>query len=686
MILMNEALKKRFQDKFPGSAVNLAAIGTDEALKALLDGKVNLVAVGRRLTPAEKAKGLTEAPLSREKVAIIVGSNNSFKKSITFDQFAKIYRGEITDWSQLGGAPGSIRVVDRPDSSDTRRALNQYTVFQQKPFKTGSNAIQVTEDSTAAVIKELGNDGIGYAIADQVIDQPTVNVLPLHETLPSDPRYPFSQPRGYVYQGEPGPATLAFLGIAVSKPGQEAIQAAQPAEAKPAGGAIGSANPTASSTVEPSTSISAAVEPTATESPTVAATAETQAAAPSAVVATEARPFPWWWLLLPLAGLAGLLAAMRGRFSAVPVAAPIAAVDRDRSRIILTPRNCRDAYAYWEISDQDQAAFDSQSGRNLGLRLYDVTNIDLNQQSAHSVKQFDVRKNEPDHHLPIALDDRDYVAELGYVAENGSWLKVARSESVRVPACTPAEKIGSAATAAAATVAIPEVTTAAIASGAGAAAAATKLSIGNSVAPTPGFVSDFSSRLENAAGKASETASNLMGNATQTASNWTGEVTNVAGSALAGGAAAAVGVGAIAQSFFNKAGSTVEGDRAATDTSAFAPDCRIILVPRTSDQAYAYWEVTHSYKEPLRQQGGKQLTLRIHDVTNIDIDYQPPHSTQEYSCLETDQDKHVPIPTGGSSYENLGYRDYLAELGYFTDDKHWLKIIRSLHVRIPENS
>jgi len=41
---------------------------------------------------------------------------------------------------------------------------------------------------------------------------------------------------------------------------------------------------------------------------------------------------------------------------------------------------------------------------------------------------------------------------------------------------------------------------------------------------------------------------------------------------------------------------------------------------------------------------------------------------------------------GGSSYEDLGYRDYLAELGYFTDDNRWLKIIRSLHVRIPQNS
>ncbi len=869
MVVMNESLKNRLQEKFPGTTVDLAAIGTDKALKALLDGKGTIVAVGRPLTQAERDQGLIEAPIGREKVAIIVGPNNSFKKSITFDQFAKIYRGEITDWSQLGGAPGPIRMVDRPDYSDTRRALSQYQVFQGKPFKTGGNATQVAEDSTAAIVKELGTDGIGYAIADQVIDQPNVNVLPLHETLPSDPRYPFSQPRGYVYKGEPDPATLAFLGIAVSKPGQEAVQTAKSAETKsaetklaetkPIAGAMASPSPTTASTVDPSTRVSptdqpSAMEPSAMESPTVASTAETQAANSSAMVATEPSPFPWWWLLLPLVGLGGLLAAMKGRSSvapvAAPVAAPIAAVDRDRSRIILTPRNCRNAYAYWEISDKDQEDFRGQAGRNLALRLYDVTNIDLNQQSAHSVKQFDVRQNDPDHHLPIALDDRDYVVELGYVAENGSWSKVARSEQVRVPACTPAEKIGSAATAAAAAVAVPEVTPAAIASGAGAAAlagaglagvgaiaasvaaghstppataeivppvvsvvsdlnrmilvprdadsayaywevskarqaalkqqggenltlrvhdvtdidfdkhpphstqqhpcselehdkhvpisrsdrdyiaelgyltkdnrwlrlaqsdairvpaaqatvkpgafsaaaaaaaASTKLSTVNQVVPTPGLVSNLSNRLETAAGKASETVSTVMGNATQTTSKLTGDITNVAGSALAGGAAAVAGVGAIAKSFLDQSGSTLEGDLAEPDTSAasaFAPDCRIILVCRPLNQAYAYWEVDNSYKEPLRQQGGKQLTLRIHDVTNINIDYQPPHSTQDYPCLETDHDKHVPIAAEGS-HENLGYRDYLAELGYFTDDNRWLKIIRSLHVRIPQNS
>ena len=69
------------------------------------------------------------------------------------------------------------------------------------------------------------------------------------------------------------------------------------------------------------------------------------------------------------------------------------------------------------------------------------------------------------------------------------------------------------------------------------------------------------------------------------------------------------------------------------------------------------------------------MVLRIHDATDLDIDYQLPHSTQDYPCYETDQDKHVPIPTPD--------RDYVAELGYLTAEGDWLQLIRSLHVRVP---
>jgi ABC-type phosphate transport system substrate-binding protein len=231
MIVINGTLKENFEAEYPGTTVDLAAQGTDVALEALINGEIDLAAVGRPLTDEEKAQGLVEVPISREKIAIIVGPENPFSGNLTSDQFARMFRGEITDWSEVGGTPGPIRFVDRPDFSDTRLSLSRYQVFLAAPFETGENAVQVAEDDTTAVIEGLGSDGISYAIASQVLGQDNVKIVSMHQTLPDNPAYPYSQPRGYVYYQEPTPAAQAFLGFATAPAGQDAVDVARQAEA-----------------------------------------------------------------------------------------------------------------------------------------------------------------------------------------------------------------------------------------------------------------------------------------------------------------------------------------------------------------------------------------------------------------------------------------------------------------------
>lgn len=217
MAVTNQAFEQRLKTQSPSTEVKTEYQGSDAALQSLLDEKIDLASVGRPLTAGEKAKGFVAIPQTRHKIAIIVGTENPFTGDLTFEQFAKIFRGEITNWSEVGGPPGLIQVVDRPDTSDTRRAFQTYSVFKQAPFKVAASAVKLPQDDTEATIKALGTRGIGYAIADQVTNKPGVRILPMHKTLPSDPRYPYSQPLAYVYKGpEPNAAVRAFLGYAAA--------------------------------------------------------------------------------------------------------------------------------------------------------------------------------------------------------------------------------------------------------------------------------------------------------------------------------------------------------------------------------------------------------------------------------------------------------------------------------------
>jgi phosphate transport system substrate-binding protein len=488
---INEALKQRFEQQFTGTKVELRYGEPDSAIQALLDGKVDLVAIGRPLTADEAAKGLVLVPVARNKIAIIVGAGNSFKKSLTLTQFAKIFRGEITDWSKLGRSAGPIRVIDRPDTSDTRQAFQNYPVFQKAPFQAGENAVKLSEDNTEAVIKGLGTNGIGYAIADQVTGKPGIRIVAMHNTLPINAKYPFSQPLGYVYRGpEPTPGIKAFLDYAIAPENQPMIEQARAAEA------------TASPPAEP-----ASGEPASPD----------QAFAPPAdSLNTLSTPVPWWgwWLSIPLlSGLLWWLLKRRGAETVAPtgtvttVSPPIgvpevplgeglsrneiaatpsfssrsgdasdvgeaslagaagatavgkalsgdravpdytavdhaainhAAIDRlavkEESRMILVPRTAEDGYAYWEIPGSAKAELRRQGGEKLALRLYDVTGgIDLDRHPPHGFQQFDADEWAQDQHVPISVSDRDYIVELGYVTNSDYWLKLVRSKPVHVP-------------------------------------------------------------------------------------------------------------------------------------------------------------------------------------------------------------------------------------------------------------
>ncbi|MGG6239948.1 substrate-binding domain-containing protein [Nodosilinea sp. AN01ver1] len=224
---INQSLEEGFEQRYPDTDILYEANGDEQALEELRSGSIDLAALGRSLSEAEEDPSLTSIPVAREKIAIIVGRDNPFRGDLSFDDFAAIFRGEITNWSEVGGPNLPIRFIDRPADSEIRLALADYEIFSSQPFETGENAVQVDEDDTAAVVRELGRDGISYAIASEVLEQDAVRPVSLDSTLPDDPRYPYSQPRNYIYLGEPSLPVEAFLGFATSDDGQAAVTEAQ---------------------------------------------------------------------------------------------------------------------------------------------------------------------------------------------------------------------------------------------------------------------------------------------------------------------------------------------------------------------------------------------------------------------------------------------------------------------------
>ncbi len=111
------------------------------------------------------------------------------------------------------------------------------------------------------------------------------------------------------------------------------------------------------------------------------------------------------------------------------------------SRIVLLPRDPQWAYAYWDIPNEHKQELRNQGGRRLALRFYDVTNIDINSQSPHSLQQYDCGEMSREWYLPVPVSDREYTVEVGYVCDDGRWLMLSRSAPIRIPPVYPSDWI-----------------------------------------------------------------------------------------------------------------------------------------------------------------------------------------------------------------------------------------------------
>ncbi|MEZ2277964.1 MAG: DUF4912 domain-containing protein [Microcoleus sp.] len=111
------------------------------------------------------------------------------------------------------------------------------------------------------------------------------------------------------------------------------------------------------------------------------------------------------------------------------------------SRVVLMPRDPEWAYTYWDISNDRKQEMRRLGGQQLALRIYDVTDVNLETQSPHSIQEYPCDELAREWYVPIPVSDRDYAIDIGYRCADGRWLVLARSAQVRVPPVYPSDWI-----------------------------------------------------------------------------------------------------------------------------------------------------------------------------------------------------------------------------------------------------
>lgn len=173
------ALGEAFEAENSGTTFTYNPTGSGSGITAVLEGRCDIGLSSRALKDDEKAQGLTETVLAYDGIAIIVNPSNTVE-DLTVDRIASIYKGEVTNWSEVGGADGEIVLIGREAGSGTRDGFESIT-------KTNDSCKYRQElTSTGDVITTVANNpnAIGYASLASVKD--TVKALKVGGVTPTE--------------------------------------------------------------------------------------------------------------------------------------------------------------------------------------------------------------------------------------------------------------------------------------------------------------------------------------------------------------------------------------------------------------------------------------------------------------------------------------------------------------------
>jgi phosphate transport system substrate-binding protein len=124
MLNIGTAWSEAFMDENPGVEVSVQGGGSGTGIAALINGTVDLANASRDIKDEEiteaEGKGIfpVEHRVAIDGIAVIVNPANGID-ALTMDQLGKIYRGEVSNWKDVGGVDKEIVLLSRDSSSGT---------------------------------------------------------------------------------------------------------------------------------------------------------------------------------------------------------------------------------------------------------------------------------------------------------------------------------------------------------------------------------------------------------------------------------------------------------------------------------------------------------------------------------------------------------------------------------------
>ncbi|MCT4583300.1 MAG: phosphate ABC transporter substrate-binding protein [Peptostreptococcaceae bacterium] len=227
-----QELAKAFEAKNENIRIDVQGVGSTAGVKAVYEGIGQIGMASRNLKSGEKEWNLNETIIAYDGIAVIAHPSNEVS-NLKKDQINKIFKGEITNWKELGGVDKEIILISREAGSGTRGAFEELNGLLKKN-ENGKKISVVKEDAliaegNGAVKANVASkeNSIGYISLSYLDD--SVKGLKVDEITASSENimngsYKISRPFLMLTNGEVSDDTKAYLEFILSKEGQEIVK------------------------------------------------------------------------------------------------------------------------------------------------------------------------------------------------------------------------------------------------------------------------------------------------------------------------------------------------------------------------------------------------------------------------------------------------------------------------------
>ena len=224
-------------EKNPEKYIAVTGGGSGTGVAALINGKCDIANASRLMKSKEVAQA-TDNGVEVNRVVIamdglsVITNGNSPVTQLTVDEIGKIFRGEITNWSEVGGPDMSITLYGRQSNSGT------FVFFRDAILKGDYSQKMNRMNGNAQIVEAVKQDrsGIGYVGVGYVKEATGLNVLkvasragevyasPLNSADVKSGKYPIARPLNQYINGTPTGALRDFLKFELSYDGQKVVE------------------------------------------------------------------------------------------------------------------------------------------------------------------------------------------------------------------------------------------------------------------------------------------------------------------------------------------------------------------------------------------------------------------------------------------------------------------------------